>query len=84
MALSVVRGDMYPGLEDNVALVTGANAGIGRAIAARLAANGAVVVALDITATPRDGGPAVADVVDTDDTWVTTGAAIADHWLETH
>lgn len=56
---------MYPGLDADVALVTGANAGIGRAVAARLAAAGATVVGLDLTASPRDGGPSFDDVVDT-------------------
>jgi NAD(P)-dependent dehydrogenase (short-subunit alcohol dehydrogenase family) len=56
---------MYPGLDGDVALVTGANAGIGRAIAARLAAAGATVIGLDLTASPRDGGPSFDDVVDT-------------------
>jgi NAD(P)-dependent dehydrogenase (short-subunit alcohol dehydrogenase family) len=46
-----------------VALVTGANAGIGRAVAATLSDSGAAVVGLNLTADPRDDGPHFDDVV---------------------
>ena len=47
-------------LEGHVALITGAASGIGRAIAQRLAADGAHIVIADLNA---DGGQAVADEV---------------------
>ena len=47
-------------LEGHVALITGAASGIGRAIAARLAADGAHIVIADLNA---DGGQAVAEEV---------------------
>ena len=43
-------------LEGRTAIVTGAASGIGRAIALRFAAEGAIVVLTDITQTPREGG----------------------------
>ena len=60
-------------LKDNVSLVTGAASGIGRASALRLAAEGAIVVALDVDAAAvketqamveAQGGQALALVVD--------------------
>ncbi|OXR43658.1 (S)-1-Phenylethanol dehydrogenase [Nocardia cerradoensis] len=60
--------------EGRVAVVTGAARGIGQAICRRLAAEGAVVVAVDITAPTetlaeihRHGGTATANVVDVSD-----------------
>ena len=43
-------------LEGRTAIVTGAASGIGRAIALRFAAEGAIVVVADVTQTPREGG----------------------------
>lgn len=51
-------------LDDDVALVTGAASGIGRAVAATLAEAGAFVVGLDRREEPRGGGPAFPEVVD--------------------
>lgn len=53
-----------PELDGRVALVTGANAGIGRAIARTLSESGAAVVGLDVNATPHDDGPHFDDVVE--------------------
>jgi NAD(P)-dependent dehydrogenase (short-subunit alcohol dehydrogenase family) len=55
---------VYPGLDGRVALVTGANAGIGRAVAAMLSEGGATVVGLDVNETPHDDGPHFDDVVE--------------------
>jgi len=55
---------MYPGLDNTVAIVTGAAQGIGRAIARVLSESGATVVGLDLHREPQDGGDPFADVVD--------------------
>lgn len=55
---------VYPGLDDRVALVTGANAGIGRAVSKTLAESGAVVVGMDVNETPHDDGSHFEEVVD--------------------
>lgn len=51
-------------LDGRVALVTGASAGIGRAIASTLSDSGATVVGLDLNETPHDGGKHFDTVVD--------------------
>ncbi|MCR9176011.1 MAG: SDR family oxidoreductase [Alphaproteobacteria bacterium] len=43
-------------LQDRVAVVTGAAGGIGKAIAKRLASEGAIVLVADLTEEPREGG----------------------------
>ncbi|MEQ8398486.1 SDR family oxidoreductase [Thalassobaculum sp.] len=43
-------------LKDRTAIVTGAASGIGKAIALRFAAEGAIVVVADLGETPREGG----------------------------
>src|SRR5262249_32964725 len=47
----------YPGIEGRVAIVTGANHGIGAATAAALAASGAAVLATYLRVTDGDGTP---------------------------
>lgn len=58
------HGTMDLDLADDTAVVTGAASGIGRAIAATLAENGAYVVGLDRREEPRGEGPAFRDVVE--------------------
>lgn len=53
----------FSSIDGTVALVTGAASGIGRAVSARLAENGATVVGLDVSEEPGDGGPTFDDVV---------------------
>ena len=43
-------------LQNRTAVITGAASGIGKAIALRFAAEGAMVVVGDVTRTPREGG----------------------------
>lgn len=51
-------------LQGKIAIVTGASSGIGRAIAAAFAAEGAHVVVADITETPLEGGPPTTTLLD--------------------
>ncbi|WP_206930157.1 SDR family NAD(P)-dependent oxidoreductase [Roseococcus thiosulfatophilus] len=51
-------------LRDRVAIVTGGASGIGRAIARRFAAEGAVVVIADVTETVREGGEATRALIE--------------------
>ena len=46
-----------------MALITGGGGGIGKAIALKCAAEGAKVMVVDVTQTPREGGPATLDVL---------------------
>ena len=50
-------------LHNRVALITGGGGGIGKAIALKCAAEGAKVMVVDVTQTPREGGPATLDVL---------------------
>lgn len=51
-------------LKDRSAVVTGAASGIGKAIAIRLAAEGAFVVVADLTETPREGGGTTVEAIE--------------------
>ena len=50
-------------LKGRTAVVTGAASGIGKAIALRLAAEGAFVVVADLTETPREGGTGTVEAI---------------------
>lgn len=50
-------------LKDRAAVVTGAASGIGKAIAIRLAAEGAFVIVADLTESPREGGAATVETI---------------------
>ena len=50
-------------LDDRIAIVTGASSGIGRAIAAEFAAEGAVVCVADITQEPLEGGVPTTELI---------------------
>jgi glucose 1-dehydrogenase len=50
-------------LAGNTAVVTGASSGIGRAIAASFAAEGAMVVVADVTPEPLEGGEPTVDLI---------------------
>ena len=50
-------------LADKVAIVTGASSGIGRAIALRYAAEGAVVALADLREDPIEGGEPTLDLI---------------------
>jgi len=50
-------------LAGKTAVVTGASSGIGRAIAASFAAEGAIVVIADVTTEPLEGGEPTADLI---------------------
>ena len=53
-------------LKDRVAVVTGAAGGIGKAIAKRLASEGAIVVVADLSQEPREGGGRTVDEIVSD------------------
>jgi NAD(P)-dependent dehydrogenase (short-subunit alcohol dehydrogenase family) len=54
---------MSRSLAGKTAVVTGASSGIGRAIAASFAAEGAIVVIADVTTEPLEGGEPTADLI---------------------
>ena len=56
---------MPANFQDRVAVVTGASSGIGRAVAATLAAGGAYVVGIDVREEPRDERDSFAEAVET-------------------
>jgi NAD(P)-dependent dehydrogenase (short-subunit alcohol dehydrogenase family) len=67
-------------LSGRVAIVTGSASGIGRAIAIRLAAEGAAVVVSDVRPDPREGGaPTEGVIMDRGDTCIRVDADVA-HW----
>ncbi len=51
-------------LEGRSAIITGASSGLGRAMARRFAAEGAVVTVADLTTEPREGGAPTVDVIE--------------------
>ena len=50
-------------LSEKTAIITGGSSGLGRAIACRFAAEGAIVVIADLLETPREGGVPTAEVI---------------------
>ena len=50
-------------LQNRTAIITGAASGIGKAIALRFAAEGAMVIVGDVTRTPREGGEDTVEMI---------------------